>query len=95
MSIENQENYSPDIRTELNNDGSNAPELAEKYGLGSVLDELDEMTIKAGLADKALRAALTLGNDGAEMAKTAARVIENSGKYSEEDLELARKTMAS
>ncbi len=56
--------------------------LVRAHGLEAVLDELDEMT-HHDMAYEAFELALALGPEGARHAASAARVVMNSGAYSE------------
>ncbi|MSU55163.1 MAG: hypothetical protein EXS46_01315 [Candidatus Taylorbacteria bacterium] len=68
-----------DIRSQLLQ-GASATDLARRYGLEVVRDEIEEM-ISHDLADRALNAAISLRND--VLIQMAARVILCSGSYGE------------
>ncbi|MFC1702931.1 hypothetical protein ACFLZO_00500 [Patescibacteria group bacterium] len=56
-------------------------DLVETHGYEAVTDELDDMCFH-DLADLALTAAIKIGNE--TIARTAARIIVNSGSYSQQ-----------
>lgn len=72
----------------------NAPvqELIKEHGLEAVLDELDEMTTH-DMANLALECAIQITDSAAarRIASYAASVVLNSGSYSQESRETARK----